>query len=186
MIHLYEGLVTRAESRSTPDVSSRLARWSAAPGADPPGVLAQDWVIREAIADAALAMLPQAPRFTRFSAGEVPDPDIVAMTVAELLAEVDRRHEVLSQLPAVLTADTPVARHPQLGAGGGPASAGQRLLLRRMGTPVTPRELAFAYGTSVFTTTLQVFRLISMDLAVIVGGPRPEQRTISFTRAAAG
>lgn len=184
-IHLFQGLVTYAESCGTPDVTSRLARWTD-PDAGGPGVLAQDWVIREAIADAALAMLPQAQRSARFSAGEVPAPDIVALTVAELLAEVNRRHEVLEQLPGALTADTVVARNPRLSVGGVHVSASQWALLVRMSRPVTPRELAVAAGMSVFTTTLQVFRLITLDMVAVAGGLPLDRRTISFTKAVAG
>jgi hypothetical protein len=184
-IHLCEGEVTGAQCRGTPDVASRLARWSTALSASAPDTLTREWVIREAIADAALAMLPHAARSARFTAGNVPGPDsIAAVPVAELLAEVNRRHKVLQQLPAALTADTVVARSPQLRERGVRVSAMQRTLLMRMNDLVTPRTLAMASGTSVFTTTLQVFRLITMDMVAIVGGSRPEQRTFSFTRAA--
>jgi hypothetical protein len=185
-IHLYEGLVTGAKSRGTPDVASRLARWPTGPGGGAPGVLTQDWVIREAIADAALAMLPKASRSARFTAGNVPAPDIAAMTVAEMLAEVDRRNEVLRQLPPALTADTVVARNPQLSPRGVHVSSGQWALLLRMNEPLTPRVLAAEAGISVFTTTLQVFRLITLDMVAIAGGPLPDQPAISFVRAMTG
>jgi hypothetical protein len=185
-IHFYEGLVTGAESRGTPGVASRLARWSATRDDGGPGMLTRDWVIREAIADAALAMLPRAPRAGRFTASDVPAPDIVAMTTAEMLTEVDRRTEVLKQLPATLTADTVVARNPRLRPQGVHVSAAQWALLMRMNEPVTPRTLAMEAGTSVFTTTLLVFRLISMNMVAAVSGPLPDQPAISFTRATAG
>jgi hypothetical protein len=180
-IHLYRGVVTGAEVRGTPDIASRLARWPT--GA--PSALARAWVIREAIADSALALLDQAPRSARFAEGAVPSPDSAAtMTVAEMLDEVNRRRAVLRQLPSGLTADAAVARNPRLSARGVHLSAGQWALLVRMNGSATPRELAIDCGTSVFTTTLQVFRLITIGLVAIVGSPLPASRPISFTRAA--
>jgi hypothetical protein len=129
-------------------------------------------------------MLAQPPRSTRFTADEPARPgSAAAMTVAELLTEVNRRHEVIRQLPAGLTADTVVARSPGLAADRVHVSASQWALLVRMNARASPRELAIDSGTSVFITTLLVFRLINMGLVVIVGGPPPDQRAISFIRA---
>jgi hypothetical protein len=184
--HLYHGVVAYAGSGGIPDVASRLARWPSVPDAGAPGVLTRAWIIREATADAALAILMQGPRSGRFAAGDVPSPDGgAAMTVADMLAEVDRRLEVIRQLPAALTADTVVARNPRLSARGVHVSASQWALLVRMNEPVTPRQLAVDCGTSVFTTMLQVFRLITVDLVAIADGPPPDQRTVSFIRATA-
>jgi hypothetical protein len=47
----------------------------------------------------------------------------------------------------------------------------------------SPRELAIGSGTSVFVTTLQVFRLINMGLVAIVDGPPLDDQAISFIRA---
>jgi len=191
-IHLYQGMVAGAESYGTPDAARRLARWPADPDGGAPSALTRAWVIREAIADAALGLLAQAVRFTRFTEDDGPSPDspspdsAAMMTVADMLAEVSRRREVIQQLPAALTADTPVARNPRLGPRRVHISASQWALLVRMNEPGTPRELAIDCGTSVFTTTLQVYRLITMDLVAIVGGAPPGQRAISFIRATDG
>jgi hypothetical protein len=195
-IHLYLGGVACAESRNTPDVASRLARWRD-PGERLPSALERDWVIREATIDAALDMLTSARRSGRFTADREPVLDrLGTMTVAELLAEVNRRQELIRQLPTALTADTLVARNPRFSARGVHISAGQWALLVRMNVPVTPRRLAGECGRSVFTTTLEVFRLITVDLAVIADGSSAGKRpaefddlgtsAISFIRAAAG
>jgi hypothetical protein len=183
-IHLYRGVITSAESWGAPDVGSRLALWSAGLDAGAPSVLARAWVIREAIADGAHAMLAQAPRSARFAEGDVASPDSAAtMTVPEMLVEVSRRHEVIRQLPTALTPDTVVARNPRFGARSVHVSAGQWALLARMNEQATPRWLAIDCSTSVFATTLQVFRLITIGLVAVVGGPPPDQRAISFIRA---
>ncbi|HET9081949.1 MAG TPA: hypothetical protein VFO01_15740 [Trebonia sp.] len=185
-IRLYQGMVTHVESSGTPGLDSRLARWSTTPDAGTPGALTRAWVLREAICDAALAMLTGAPRSGRFTAGDTPGPDgDAAMTVAEMLTEVNRRLEVIRQLPAAAPADTVVVRNPRLSARGVHVSASQWALLVRMNEATTPRQLAIGCGTSVFTTTLQVFRLITMDLVTTAGGPPPDQRTVSFIRATA-
>jgi hypothetical protein len=183
-IYLYRGEVTSAECPGTPDVASRLANWPAGPGSSGPTELERAWVGREAIADAALAMLGPSPRSARFIAGGVRRPeDAGTMGVAEMLAEVDRRRETIRQLPASFTADTTVARNPHSSARRLHVSASQWALLVRMNDPATPRALAMARGMSVFTTTLEVFRLIVIDLVTIVDGEPPDGRDISFLQA---
>lgn len=186
-IRLYRGEVTGAESPGIPDLASRLARWPTGPGAGAPSALERAWVTREAIADAALAMLTQAPRSARFTAGGVPSPDGAGtMTVGEMLAEVNRRREITRQLPAAFTPDTAVARNPLFNARGVRVSASQWSLLVRMNEPTTSRGLALDRGTSVFKTTLEVFRLITLGLVAMAGGPPPDDRVISFIRATSG
>jgi hypothetical protein len=183
-VHLAQGMVTGAESRGTPDLASRLARWAAGTDAGPPDAVTHSWIVREAIADSTFAMLADVPRAARFTEGETASADGAGvMTAAELLTEVNRRHEVIRQLPAALTADTVVARHPRLGTQRVHVSAGQWSLLVDVNERATPRELAIGGGTSVFATTLQVFRLINLGLVAIVGGPPVERRTYSFIRA---
>jgi hypothetical protein len=183
-IYLRLGVVTGAEAHGAPDLASRLARLPTGTNGDALDALTRAWVIREAIADAALIMLAGAPRSARFTVSQAPDPNGAAtMTVADLLAEVNRRQEVIRQLPTALTVDTAVVRNPRLRARRVHVSASQWALLARMNEPATPRELAIASGASVFATTLAVFRLIAIDLVAIVGSPQPDQRTISFIRA---
>ncbi|WP_300609401.1 hypothetical protein [Trebonia sp.] len=181
-IRLYQGAVAGAKSRGTPDVAGRLARWPAGPGRrGVPSVLERDWITREATADAALALLTQAPRSGRFTTGGVPNPDGVGvMTVGEMLAEVNRRREIIRQLASLLTPDTTVVRNPYLSARGVHISASQWALLVRMNDQATPRGLAMECGRSVFTTTLEVFRLMIVDLVAVADGPSPGKRAAGF------
>jgi hypothetical protein len=188
-IRLYHGEVTGAESPRIPDLASRLARWSAEPGRreSAPSELERDWVAREAIADAAADLLAMAPRAGRFTDGGGPGPDGAgAMTVGELLAEVSRRREISRQLSACVTADSVVGRDPRFRGGGAHIPASQWALLVRMNGPVTPRGLAMERGRSVFTTTLEVFRLITVGLVAVADGQPPDGQAISFIRATAG
>jgi len=186
-IRLYRGDVTGAESPGTPDLASRLARWPAGPGhASGPSALERDWVVREAIADAAFDLLAHTPRAGRFTDGGAAGPDDGgAMTVGELLAEVNRRREITRQLSACVTADSVLARDPRFSGSGVHIPASQWALLVRMNGPVTPRRLAMQRGRSVFTTTLDVFRLISLGLVAVDGGQPPDGQAISFIGATA-
>jgi hypothetical protein len=188
VIRLHHGDVTGAESPRTPDLASRLARWPAGPGRDSTASeLEREWVVREAIADAAFDLLAKAPRAGRFTGGPASGPDGAGtMTVGELLAEVNRRREITRQLSACVTADSVVARDPRFRGGGVHIPASQWALLVRMNGPVTPRRLAMERGRSVFTTTLDVFRLITVGLVTAAGGQPPDGQLISFTRATAG
>lgn len=186
-IRLYRGEVAGAESPRTPDVASRLASWAAGPGhGTAPSALERAWVIREAIADAAFDLLAKAPRAGRFAGDSAPDPgDAGAMTVGELLAEVSRRREIARQLSACVTADSLVTRDPGFGGSRVHIAASQWALLVRMNGPVTPRGLAMECGRSVFTTTLEVFRLVTVGLVAVGDSQPPDGRAISFIRATA-
>ncbi len=186
-IRLYRGDVSGAESPRTPDLASRLARWPAGPGrGSAPSEFERAWVVREAIADAAFDLLAKIPRAGRFTDDDAPDPDgASAVTVGELLAEVNRRREITRQLSAYVTPDSIVAREPRFRGDGVHIPASQWALLVRMNGPVTPRELAMERGGSVFTTTLDLFRLITVGLVVVAGGQPPDGQAISFIWATA-
>lgn len=194
-VHLREGDVVYAESAGTPGVASRFARWPGPSGERMPGPIERGWVVREAIADAAADLLSGEPRYGRFRDAAVTAPGGAdGMPVAELLAEVARRHRLAEQMSAVVTADTAVARDPRLHAPGVHVSAAQWALLTRMDEPVTPRMLAMVLGQSVFTVTIEVFRLIRLNLVSTAGRPGDEypgefpghqNATISFIRAVA-
>lgn len=186
-IRLRHGHVTGSESRRTPDLASRLARWPAGPGrGSGPSMLERAWVVREAIADAAFDLLARAPRAGRFADGGAPGPDDAeTMAVEELLAEVNRRREITRQVSAWVTADSVVTRDRRFSGGRMHVPASQWALLVRMNGPVTPRGLAMERGISVFTTTLEVFRLITVGLVAVAGGRPPDGQAISFIRATA-
>jgi hypothetical protein len=184
-IRLYRGHVTGAESPRTPDLASRLANWPAGPGSGP-SMLERGWVVREAIADAAFDLLAKVPRAGRFADGGAPGPDNAEpVTVGELLAEVNRRREIARQASALVTADSVVTRDRRFSGSGVHIPASQWALLVRMNGPATPRGLAMERGRSVFTTTLEVFRLITVGLVAVADGQPPGGQAISFTRATA-
>ena len=151
--------------------------------------------ITELIIDALTELLSSESRYAKFRHAEVlPVGQGRPIAVETLLAEVRRRHEVLRQLAAVLTPDTPVAREPSLPAPSAQVSPAQWALLSRVGGGTTPRGLAVQLGRSVFGTTMEVYRLVQLGLLVVPGCPEPagEQAarqpaaTMSFIRAVSG
>jgi hypothetical protein len=111
------------------------------------------------------------------------------------MTEVSRRYEVMLQVAVLLTPDTAVARDPRPRAGAFQVSDTQWAILIRVSSPVTPRGLALELGQSVFSTTIEVFRMVTLDLLSVVGASsRPagqnggfnrDRPTISFIRALA-
>jgi hypothetical protein len=151
--------------------------------------------ITELIIDALTELLSSESRYAKFRHAEVlPVGQGRPIAVETMLAEVRRRHEVLRQLAAVLTPDTPVAREPSLHAPSAQVSPEQWALLSRVGGGTTPRGLAVQLGRSVFGTTMEVYRLVQLGLLVVPGRPEPagEQAapqpavTMSFIRAVSG
>jgi len=204
-IHLSEGEIVYAESRRTPDPSRWFARLSglgaglaadlgtgsaadlgadATPAPEHPdaGGLARAFALREATLDAALELLSAPPRYAlrqRFRESEPPMMDTPGgMPLAELLAEVTRRQELVKQMAesaVPLTADTPLVRVPDIDSPRLQVSALQWALLIRVHGHATPRELAWEIGNSVFGTTLEVFRLIALGFLTVAGRPAPSQ-----------
>jgi hypothetical protein len=110
----------------------------------------------------------------RMPADRLPVDGVVVggLVVDGLLAELSRRREMLRQMSEYVTADTVVARAAQLHSSRIQVSALQWALLIRARTPVTPRDLAFALGRSVFGTTVEVYRLMTLRLMSVAGHPR--------------
>lgn len=192
-IHLRDGEIVFAESRLTPGPSRWFAHLTEL-GADASPAeraavadgLAWAFAVREATLDAALELLSAPPRYAlrqRFRDSEPPAADVPGgMPFAELLDEVTRRQELVRQMATSATplaADTPLVRVPEIEAPRVQVSAMQWALLIRVRGPATPRELAWELGTSVFGTTLEVFRLITLgflataDRAAEPGAPPP-------------
>ena len=198
-IHLSEGAIVYAESRRTPGPGTLFARL-AGPGPEPgdadtaPGTggtgsardLAWAYTVREATFDAALELLSGRPRYglqQRFRDSEPPTAHgLPGLSLAELLAEVERRRNLVRQMaesPVPLTADTPLVRVPDLAAPRVQVSALQWALLIRIGGTATPRTLAWEIGHSVFATTLEVFRLVALGFLTVARpaaepAPRPD------------
>jgi hypothetical protein len=184
VIYLIEGDVVSADSRRTPDLATRLAQAAASAGQDTVSSLERSWLIREATVDAALELLSARTRARFRASGEEPGPggrDCIPLPV--LMTEVSRRYEVIRQMSALLTPDTAVTRNP------GPLSRAihvsgiQWAILIRAGKPATPRGLALELGQSVFTTTIEVFRMVTLNLLSVAGAPAwPADRAGEFNR----
>ena len=148
--------------------------------------------ITEPTVDAALELLSAQSRYARFRPSRVPDTSPASdISVEALLAEVARRQRVLQQLSAVLTADTALARNPQIHPEAIRVSALQWSLLIRVRHGTTPRDLAWDLGRGVFGTTVEVHRLLVRRLLSVVGDPPgsvgragASHAAMSFVRAA--
>lgn len=196
-IYLSEGTIAYAESRRTPDLATSLAKAAMAAPAGTVSSLERSWLARETTVDAATEILWGKSRQARFRTSAELDLAVMAsMPVAALIAEVSRRHQVIRQMSAVLTADTAVARCPRLSAGAVHVSGLQWAIVMRAGHPVTPRSLALELGQSVFGTTVESFRMVNMGLLAVAGTPASppaaagepgrDRPAISFVRALAG
>ena len=141
------------------------------------------WLATEATIDAAMDLMSVRPGHVRFTEsgpetgpGIPPIPGIPGMTLATLMAEVTRRHRLLEQIAAVLTPDAAVARNRRLRSRAVHVSDSQWAILMRLGQPVTPRDLALELGQSVFGTTIEVYRMVIMDLVSVADAPaRPAE-----------
>jgi hypothetical protein len=187
-IHLSEGDVVYAESKRTPGPARWFAHLPDLPDGSAPaaaegeaGGLAWSFAVREATIDAALELLSSRPRYALRQRFRESGPPVVdgagGMPFAELLTEVGRRQELVRQMASAatpLTADTPVVRNPDLHAPRLQVSALQWALLIRVNRQATPRELAWEIGNSVFGTTLEVFRLISLGFLTAAQAPDPK------------
>jgi hypothetical protein len=152
--------------------------------------------VTELVIDALTELLSSESRYARFRPAEVlPVGQGPPIAVEALLTEVQRRHEVLRQLAAVVCPDTVVACDPSLDLPSAQVLPAQWALLVRAGDATTPRGLATQLGRSVFGTTIEVYRLIELGLLVVPGrttvpaggqdAGRPAT-TMSFIRAVSG
>jgi hypothetical protein len=171
VIHLEKGDIVLADSRATPSLRSRIERAEELAGQKALGVFERCWITREATIDACTELFSVKPRYVRFrelenrSAGDGAD----STSVAELVAEISRRHALLGQLSAVLGPDTLVARKPRLKSRAIQVSDIQWDILMRLNDPAPARGLAHELGQSVFGTTIEVFRMAVMDLVSVDG-----------------
>ncbi len=161
------------------------------------GRLTAALAVTEAVVDAVTDLLSNESRYAKFRpTDELFAGQVRPIGVETLLAEVHRRHAVLSQLAPVIAPDTLVARQPSLDAPSAQVSPLQWALLVRAGEPTTARGLAMQLGRSVFGTTIEVYRLVQLGLLTVPGpvawpgggdpaAGRPAQ-VISFIRAATG
>lgn len=147
--------------------------------------------LTELIIDALTELLSSESRYAKFRHADVPPiGQGRPIAVETLLAEIQRRHELLRQLAPAVCPDTAVAREASLDLPSAQVSPAQWALLRRADDETTPRTLARQLGRSVFGTTLEVYRLVELGLLGVRGRPpAPADRktvTVSFIRAVTG
>ena len=193
VIYLSKGEIVAADSRRTPSLAARI-------GTEEAGSFERTWMATETTIDAAAELMSTRPRHVRFRDPEE-DADgpgstgIPGMPLTTLMAEVNRRHNLLGQIAGVLTADAAVARNLRLRSHAVHVSDGQWTILMRLDQPATPRGLALALGRSVFGMTIEVYRMVIMDLVSPIDVPaRPAdpageagrgRSALSFIRALA-
>ncbi len=190
VIYVSEGDIVAADSRRTPSLADRI-------GTEKAGSLARGWLATEATIDAAMELMSARPRHVRFTEPEEEPglPGIPGMPLTALMAEVTRRHNLLEQIAAVLTPDSAVARNLRLRSRAVHVSDGQWAILLQLGQPVTPQALALGLGQSVFGMTIEVYRMVIMDLVSVVdtsartadpaGEASRGRSTLSYIRALA-
>ena len=151
--------------------------------------------LTELVIDALTELLSSESRYAKFRHADVlPVGQGRPMAVETLLAEIQRRHEVLRQVAPVITPDTAVGCEPYLGAPAVQVSPVQWALLGRAAEVTTPRLVGMQLGRSVFGTTIEAYRLVELGLLVVpgrqavpAGGPpagRPP--ALSFISAVSG
>jgi hypothetical protein len=152
--------------------------------------------LTELVIDALTELLSSESRYAKFRHADVlPVGAGRPLAVETLLAEIQRRHEVLRQLAPVITPDTAVGCESSLGAPSAQVSPLQWALLGRAAEVTTPRLVAMQLGRSVFGTTIEAYRLVELGLLVVPGRPsgpsggqaggRPAE-ALSFIRAVSG
>jgi hypothetical protein len=128
--------------------------------------------VAELTIDAATELLSSESRYEKFRQSDVPfQPQARPIPVAALLAEVERRHHVLSQLAGAVTADTRVVRNGSPDWPRRQVSRPQWALVMGIADGRTPRSLAMELGRSVFATTVEIYRLIMLGLLAVPGNP---------------
>jgi len=194
-IHFHDGQVVYAESTRTPGTRVDAPDGVPLPGGPPLAALppltrlAAILAITEPTVDAALELISAESRYARFRPARVPTADpACGIPVDRLLAEVTRRERLLRQLSTVVTADTAVARNPELNSPGVQVSARQWAVLIRVRPGTTPRALAWELRRSVFSTTAEVYRLLVLRLLSAAGHPARAAATglVSTKPSAAG
>ena len=213
------GRVVYAESTRTPAPLRREAALAAlglvpgdagasSAGREPAAVPSIDRLtgllaLAEPTIDAITDLVSSESRYAKFRPSEVPpaaqtsaqtSAQASALSMELVLAEVERRRQVLRQLAPAVTADTTVLRYAPRDSPRFQVSAPQWALLVRAGDGTTPRTLAMALGRSVFGTTLEVGRLLALGLLAVPGHPphlavgpagRRTAEVMSFLRAVA-
>jgi hypothetical protein len=172
-IHVREGRVVLASSSRTPDV--------------PDSVL----TVLEPIVDAVLDLVVSKSACGRFrsarssAARSELGPPGPGLPVGALMTELARRRRLLAQMSGSVTPDTVVIRNPSLSVPRVQVSALQWALVIRCRIGITPRDLAFELGRSVFGTTADVHRLMTMRLLcpAAEGGRALDPVATSFIRA---
>jgi hypothetical protein len=155
--------------------------------------LADMLALTEPTIDAITELLSSESRYAKFRSCEYPPSGQMSpLPIETVLAEVERRRQVLRQLAPVVTADSPIVRFAPRDRPSFQVSASQWALLVRTGDGSTPRTLALALGRSVFGTTIEVYRLLALGMLVVRGhaqaitsgapAPRPAE-VMSFIRA---
>ena len=192
-IHFHDGQVVYAESTRTPGTRVVAAAGVPLPGGPPLAALppltrlAAILAVTEPAVDAALELMSAESRYGRFRPARVPAADpACGIPVDSLLAEVTRRQRLLRQLATVVTADTAVARNPELNSPGVQVSARQWAVLIRVRPGITPRALAWELRRSVFSTTAEVYRLLVLRLLSAAGHPARAAATGLVSAGAAG
>jgi hypothetical protein len=152
--------------------------------------------LTELVIDALTELLSSESRYAKFRHADVlPVGQGRPMAVETLLAEIQRRHEVLRQVAPVITPDTAVGCESSLGSPSAQVSPVQWALLGRAAEVTTPRLVAMQLGRSVFGTTIEAYRLVELGLLVVPGRPpvpssgqaaRWPAEALSFVRAVSG
>jgi hypothetical protein len=171
VVYFRDGKVAYAESNRTPGPAPH-AYPESAQDLPPLSRITAILAVTEPTVDAALELLSAQSRYARFRPSRVPDTGPASdISVEALLAEVARRQRVLKQLSTVLTADTALARNPQIHPESIRVSALQWSLLIRVRHGTTPRDLAWNLNRGVFGTTVEVHRLLVRRLLTVAGDP---------------
>jgi hypothetical protein len=149
---------------------------------------------RGAMADAALAAFgipaPEAARTRpRFRPGERHwCPVGRTVSVAALLAEVNRRGAVLARLAPGVAPGLPVDRSPRLWFDPVRLTASQWDVVRLADGARTPQDIAWLLGHGVFATTVAVHQLARLGVVAVTDrhtppGAAPPRVPLSFLRA---
>jgi hypothetical protein len=176
------GQVVYAESSRTPSPDKRtvgLAALGLVPTDDAAqlvalpslGRLASMLALTEPTIDALTDLLSNESRYAKFRQSDLPPVAQMGPIAVEMaLAEVERRRQVLRQLAPIVAADTPIVRDASAAqAPSFQVSAPQWALLMRVGDGSTPRTLAMSLGRSVFGTTIEIYRLLTLGLLAVPG-----------------
>jgi hypothetical protein len=135
------------------------------------GRLTSMLALTEPTIDALTDLLSNESRYAKFRQSDLsPVAQMGPIAVEMALAEVERRRQVLRQLAPIVAADTPIVRDASAAqAPSFQVSAPQWALLMRVGDGSTPRTLAMSLGRSVFGTTIEIYRLLTLGLLAVPG-----------------